>query len=276
MKPVARMPVLFLGHGTPLNALRDNAWTRTWQRLGAQAPRPKAIVVISGHWCTTGVRVTGQVRPPTIHDFGAFPQALFDIRYPAPGDPGLAARIRRLLAPVPAALDHDWGFDHGAWSVCSKAFPAADIPMVQLSVDIAQPPRFHFDLGARLTPLREAGVLILASGNVVHNLQLRERDAPFAYDWATDFNDFIRDALLAGRMDAVIDYAGQGLSAALAVPTPDHFYPLLYACGAADGDAAAIEVDDVYQGSMSMMSVSFGMAAALDAPRPPLRRRPTQ
>ncbi|MDB5444830.1 MAG: putative aromatic ring-opening dioxygenase, partial [Phenylobacterium sp.] len=126
MKPVTRMPVLFLGHGTPLNALRDNDWTRTWQRLGAQAPRPKAIVVISGHWCTTGVCVTGQVRPPTIHDFGAFPQALFDIRYPAPGDPGLAARIRRLLAPVPATLDHDWGFDHGAWSVCSKAFPAAD------------------------------------------------------------------------------------------------------------------------------------------------------
>ncbi len=148
--------------------------------------------------------------------------------------------------------------------------------MVQLSLDIAKPARFHFELGARLAPLRDEGVLILASGNVVHNLHLRQRDAPFAYDWATDFNGFIRSALLAGRMEAVVDYAQQGASAALAVPTPDHFYPLLYACGAAAGDAAAIEVDDVYQGSMSMMSVSFGMAAADGAARRPLQRRATQ
>ena len=256
------MPVLFIGHGSPLNALRTNAWTETWRRLGQELPRPKAVLLISGHWCTEGVRVTSQAAPPTLHDFGAFPQALFDIRYPAPGAPELAGKVCALLAPAGPRLDDGWGLDHGAWSVLSKAYPDADIPVVQLSIDYHHPPSFHFDLGRKLAPLREEGVLVLGSGNVVHNLRLRERDAPFAYDWALRFNAFIRESVLAGDYDAVVRYQEMGREAALSVPTPDHFYPLLYACGAALDDRAQLESDGVYQGSMSMMSLSFGRGPA--------------
>lgn len=256
----ARMPSVFLGHGTPLNALADNRWTQTWARVGREIGRPKAIVAISGHWCTYGVGVTAMAHPPTIHDFGGFPQALFDIRYPAPGDPQLAARLRDLLAPIPVVLDEQsWGLDHGTWSVLCKAYPEADIPVVQLSIDATQPPHFHFDLGAKLAPLRDEGVLILGSGNIVHNLTVFRRHADdFAYDWAQRFNDYIRDKLLAHDFQAVVDYADRGEDAAMSVPTPDHYFPLLYAAGAAGTDRATIESDGVFQASMSMLSVSFG------------------
>ena len=256
----ARMPSIFLGHGTPLNALADNRWTQTWTRVGREIGRPKAIVAISGHWCTYGVGVTAMARPPTIHDFGGFPQALFDIRYPAPGDPELAARIRDLLAPIPVVLDdRSWGLDHGTWSVLCKAYPAADVPVVQLSIDLTQPPQFHIDLGAKLAPLRDEGVLILGSGNIVHNLTVFRRHADdFAYDWAQRFNDHIRDKLLAHDFRAIVDYADVGADATMSVPTPDHYYPLLYAAGAAGADRATIESDGVFQASMSMLSVSFG------------------
>jgi 4,5-DOPA dioxygenase extradiol len=256
----ARMPSIFLGHGTPLNALADNRWTQTWARVGREIGRPKAIVAISGHWCTYGVGVTAMARPPTIHDFGGFPQALFDIRYPAPGDPQLAARIRDMLAPVTVVLDEQsWGLDHGTWSVLCKAYPAADIPVIQLSIDATQPPQFHFDLGAKLAPLRDEGVLILGSGNIVHNLAVFRRHADdFAYDWAQRFNDYIRDKLLAHDFPAIVDYASRGEDAAMSVPTPDHYCPLLYAAGAAGADRATIESDGVFQASMSMLSVSFG------------------
>jgi 4,5-DOPA dioxygenase extradiol len=255
-----RMPSVFLGHGTPLNALADNRWTQTWARVGREIGRPKAIVAISGHWCTHGVGVTAMEWPPTIHDFGGFPQALFDIRYPAPGDPRLAERICALLAPVPVVLDRQsGGLDHGTWSVLSKAYPAANIPVIQLSIDLTQPPQFHFDLGAKLSPLRDEGVLILGSGNVVHNLMVfRRYDDDFGYDWAQRFNDYIRDKLLAHDFSAVVNYTTTGKDAAMSVPTPDHYYPLLYVAGAAGDDRATIESDGVFQASMSMLSVSFG------------------
>jgi 4,5-DOPA dioxygenase extradiol len=261
---VVRMPAVFLGHGTPLNALADNVWTRHWARIGQEIGRPRAILAISAHWCTRGTGVTAMANPPTIHDFGGFPQALFDMRYPAPGDPVLAARVRDLLAPVPVVLDQSsWGLDHGTWSVLSKAYPAADIPVVQLSIDMTQKPRFHFELGARLQPLRDDNVLILGTGNVVHNLSVFRRDgAEYAYDWAQRFNDYIRDKLLAHEFDAVVNYAAVGPDALLSVPTPDHYYPLLYVAGAAGADPAVIESDGVYQASMSMLSVSFGAKPA--------------
>ena len=259
-REMARMPAIFLGHGTPLNALADNAWTRAWARVGRAVGRPRGILAISAHWCTRGIGVTAMERPPTIHDFGGFPQALFDMRYPAPGDPALAARIRDLLTPLPVVLDREqWGLDHGTWSVLCKAYPAADIPVLQLSMDMTQPPRFHFDLGRRLAALRDEGVLVLGTGNVVHNLGVFRRSEPdFAYDWALRFNDFIRDRLLAHDFDAVVNYADFGPDASKAVPTPDHFYPLLYAAGAAGDDPAVVEVDGVVQASMSMLSLSFG------------------
>jgi 4,5-DOPA dioxygenase extradiol len=255
-----RMPAVFLGHGTPMNALQDNRWTRTWQRLGREIGRPRAILVISAHWCTHGIGVTAMERPPTIHDFGGFPQALFDMEYPAPGDPALAERVRALLAPLSVVLDREaWGLDHGTWSVLCKAYPAADIPVVQLSIDMTKPPRFHFEIGQRIAPLRDEGVLVLGTGNVVHNLQVfRRQEDDFAYDWARRFNDFIRDRLLAHEFDAVVDYATVGRDAQLSVPTPDHYYPLLYVAGAAGPDPAIVECDGVCQASMSMLSVSFG------------------
>jgi 4,5-DOPA dioxygenase extradiol len=259
-----RMPAVFLGHGTPMNALQDNRWTKTWQRVGSEIGRPRAILAISAHWCTRGIGVTAMKTPPTIHDFGGFPQALFDMEYPAPGDPELAERVRTLLAPLPVVLDREsWGLDHGTWSVLCKAYPAADIPVVQLSIDMTKPPRFHFEIGQRIASLRDEGVLLLGTGNVVHNLSVfRREDDAFAYDWAQRFNDYIRDKLLAHEFDGIIDYAALGRDAALSVPTPDHYYPLLYIAGAAANDRAVIQCDDVCQASMSMLSVSFGMKAA--------------
>jgi 4,5-DOPA dioxygenase extradiol len=259
-----RMPAVFLGHGTPMNALEDNRWTKTWERVGHEIGRPRAILAISAHWCTHGIGVTAMESPPTIHDFGGFSQALFNLEYPAPGDPALAERVRALLAPLPVVLDREsWGLDHGSWSVLSKAYPAADIPVVQLSIDLTQPPRFHFEIGRRIAGLREEGVLLLGSGNIVHNLHvLCRHEDDFAYDWAQRFNDFIRNKLLAHELDAIIDYAAMGQDAALSVPTPEHYYPLLYIAGAAQSDRAVIECDGVCQASISMLSVSFGARAA--------------
>jgi 4,5-DOPA dioxygenase extradiol len=257
-----RMPCVFLGHGTPLNVLADNVWTRSWRRIASELPKPRAILSVSAHWCTHGIGVTAMEAPPTIHDFGGFPKEMYDIRYPARGEPELARRVADLLAPLPVVLDQSWGLDHGTWSVLSKAFPEADIPVVQLSIDMIQPPSFHFAVGAHLAPLRDEGVLILGSGNVVHNLMLRRRHDDFAYDWAIKFNDFVRDRLLAHEFGALIDYEEFGEAATLSAPTPDHYYPLLYAAGAAGVDTASIEIDGVYEGAMSMMSVVFGKESA--------------
>ncbi|MFC7515408.1 4,5-DOPA dioxygenase extradiol [Herbaspirillum sp. GCM10030257] len=257
-----RMPAIFFGHGSPMNALDDNAYTRAWEQIGLNMPRPRAIVAVSAHWYTKGTAVTAMEYPPTIHDFGGFPQELFDIRYPAPGDPALARRIQSLLSPVPVQLDTEWGLDHGTWSVLVKAFPKADIPVVQLSIDATQPNAFHLELGRRLSVLRDEGVLLMASGDVVHNLRTMRRGTTQGYDWAERFNTQVRDALMQGDNDKLVDYAAWGDDAALSVPTPEHFLPLLYIAGARrDDEDVSIAVDGMDLGSVSMLTAVVGKAA---------------
>lgn len=260
----ARMPVIFFGHGSPMNTLASNRYTEAWNRLGASVPEPKAILAISAHWFTRGTAVTAMEKPKTIHDFGGFPQALFDVQYPAPGDPGLAARVRELLAPVEVHLDQSWGLDHGTWSVLAHAFPGAGIPVVQLSMDATKPAQFHYETGKRLAPLRDEGVLIIGSGNVVHNLMLMRRgDGAYAFDWARRFNGEVRAALASGRHEALIDFGRLGEDARLAVPTPEHYLPLLYiAALQAEDEAVVFAIDGYEAGSLGMLSAAAGMPAS--------------
>jgi 4,5-DOPA dioxygenase extradiol len=260
MTAVARMPAIFFGHGTPMNTLAQNRYTEAWRELGESVPRPRAILCVSAHWYTHGTGVTAMQRPETIHDFYGFPQALFDVQYPAPGDPALAARARDLLAPVDVGLDQTWGLDHGTWSVLVHAFPDASVPVVQLSIDGMQPPRFHYDLGRRLAPLRDEGVLVIGSGNVVHNLRVLNRrdDAP-AFDWAVRFNDRVREALARRDHDVLIDYAAGGEDAALSVPTPEHYLPLLYVAALqAEDEPMSFPVDGIDKGSLGMLTAVAG------------------
>jgi 4,5-DOPA dioxygenase extradiol len=257
--PQSRMPAIFFGHGSPMNVLEDNVYTRAWQQLGASMPKPKAILSVSAHWYTRGTGVTAMAAPKTIHDFGGFPQALYDMRYPAPGDPALAARVRDLLAPVEVHPDHSWGLDHGTWSVLVKAFPAADVPVVQLSIDATQAAAWHFEMGRRLAPLRDEGVLIIGSGDVVHNLRMRTRDSEPPYDWAQRFNDKVRQHLLKGEMEQLADYEQWGQDAQLAVPTAEHYLPLLYIAGTKhQDDTVSIVVDGINVGSVSMLTAVVG------------------
>ena len=259
-----RMPVIFFGHGSPMNTLASNRYTEAWRKLGASVPRPKAILAISAHWVTRGTAVTAMVKPRTIHDFGGFPQALYDIQYPAPGDPALAARVRELLAPLEVHLDQAWGLDHGTWSVLAHAFPDAGIPVVQLSMDGTKPARFHYDLGKQLAPLRGEGVLIVGSGNVVHNLMLMRRgDGAAAYDWSKRFNEQVRAALASGSHQVLIDFERLGEDARLSVPTPEHYLPLLYiAALQATDEAITFAVDGYEAGSLGMLSAAAGMPAS--------------
>jgi 4,5-DOPA dioxygenase extradiol len=259
---MSRMPVVFFGHGSPMIALETNDTTRTWKAMGEAFGKPKAILCVSAHWLTQGVAVTAMTAPRTIHDFGAsFPKALFDMQYPAPGSPELAARIRDLLAPQPVALDQQgWGLDHGTWSVLSKAYPDADVPVVQLSMDASKPPEWHFELAKRLAPLRDEGVLIVGTGNIVHNLPAMnwgERHcAP--YDWSQRFNDHIKQAIVDNAPERAVNFAALGEDAAKSVPTPDHYWPLLYVLGARlPGDVAAFAPDHIEHGSLSMTSVTL-------------------
>ena len=257
----APLPALFVGHGNPMNALEDNPWTRAWARLGATLPRPRAILAISAHWYIPGTAVTAMPAPRTIHDFGGFPHELFEVRYPAPGATSLAARIRQLLAPLPVETDHSWGLDHGSWSVLRHLYPQADVPVVQLSIDETQQAAFHYGLGAQLRPLRDAGVLILGSGDVVHNLHAYAwgRHPQEPYDWVLRFETQVRDRLEAADHAPLIDYASFGRDAVLAVPTPEHYLPLLYVLGAAEpGEAVSFPVQGMDGGSVSMLAVQFG------------------
>jgi 4,5-DOPA dioxygenase extradiol len=256
-----RLPALFLGHGNPMNALEDNPWTRAWTRLGAVLPRPRGILAISAHWCTTGTAVTAMQAPRTIHDFGGFPRELFQVHYPAPGDAALAARIQELLAPLEVAADDTWGLDHGTWSVLHHVYPAADVPVVQLSIDETQPPAFHYALGARLKPLRDEGILVLGSGDVVHNLHAYAwgRHPQEPYDWALRFETHVRERLEAGDHGPLIEYPSFGSDALLAVPTPEHYLPLLYVLGAsAPAEPVSFPVEGMDGGSVSMLAVQFG------------------
>jgi 4,5-DOPA dioxygenase extradiol len=208
----ARLPTIFFGHGSPLNALETNDYTRAWRALGETLPRPRAIVAVSAHWYLPGTRVTTMAQPRTIHDFGGFPRELYEVSYPAPGEPALARRLADLLQPVQVTLDHEWGLDHGTWSVLKHVYPEADVPVVQLSIDATQPPAFHHELGAKLASLRDEGVLIIGSGNVVHNLQLYawRRRVVEPFDWAVRFDARVREAIVNANHRALIEYADLG------------------------------------------------------------------
>ena len=258
----ARMPVVFFGHGSPMNTLDRNQYTDAWRALGETIPRPRAILCVSAHWYTRGTAVTAMENPKTIHDFSGFPQALFDVQYLAPGDPRLASRVRELLAPLGVHPDHSWGLDHGTWSVLKHAYPDADIPVVQLSIDGTQPPQFHYDTGKRLAPLREEGVLVVGSGNVVHNLGLMKRNGGSAYDWSVRFNEKIREALATRDHATLVDFERLGEDARLSVPTPEHYLPLLYVAALqSEDEPMSFAVDGYDLGSVSMLTAVAGMPA---------------
>lgn len=255
------MPALFLGHGNPMNALATNSYTEAWSALGRSLPRPRAVLAISAHWYLPLRAVTAHLFPPTIHDFGGFPEELYQVEYPAAGSPELARRVQDLLDPASIRLDDTWGLDHGTWAVLKHVFPAADIPVVQLSIDASQPPSYHHEIGKRLMPLREEGVLIIGSGNIVHNLQAYgwgSRDIrPF--DWAQRFEDQVRDCLRQGDHAALVDYQRFGLDAQLSVPTPDHYVPLLYVIGLrGEEEQVSFPVQGMDGGSVSMLAVRVG------------------
>lgn len=254
-----RMPAVFIGHGSPMNTLERNRYTAAWQALGRALPRPRAILAISAHWYIDRTAVTAMAQPTTIHDFGGFPDALFQFQYPAPGEPQLAARLRELLAPVAVTLDQSaWGLDHGTWSVLAHLYPKADVPVVQLSMPYDQPGAVHAALGARLAPLRDEGVLIVGSGNIVHNLRLwGTRDARVMDSWVR-FNTKVKDRAAAGDTAAVADYLALDPDAALAVPTPEHYYPLVYALAVRAPGEKVIFFNDAGPDAIFMTSALIG------------------
>lgn len=256
-----RLPVLFLGHGNPMNAIEENGFTRRLATLGQELPRPKALLVVSAHWMTRGTWVTRMDRPRTIHDFYGFPQALFDVQYPAPGSPEVADRVRSEVSqPSIGADEREWGLDHGTWSVLKHMYPAADIPTVQLSLDMSQPSGFHYELGTKLRALRDQGVMIVGSGNIVHNLrQINFNDGVKPFDWAVEFDEWVKKRLLDRDHASLRDQATTTAAGKLSVPTPDHWYPLLYVLGAADpSENLRFEHEGIDHGSISMRCLSLG------------------
>ena len=256
------MPAIFFGHGSPTIALERNRYTASWAALGKALPRPRAIVSVSAHWYRPGTAVTAMPKPPTIHDFRGFPRELHEFQYPVPGDPELARRVQALLAPVPVELDDDgWGLDHGTWCVLSHVFPQADVPVIELAMDAMQPPAFHYALGKTLAPLRDEGVLVMGSGNIVHNLRTWTRGRPDMkpFDWATRFEHRARELMRSGDVQPLVDYETMGEDALLSIPTPDHYLPLLYVLGARkEGDEVTFPVEGIDGGSVSMLAVQLG------------------
>ena len=255
------MPAVFFGHGNPMNALARNPYTEGWAAVGRAIPRPKAILCVSAHWYVPGAAVTVNTAPRTIHDFGGFPPELYRVQYPAPGDPELARRVQKLLAPVPVEFEERWGLDHGTWSMLRHVYPNADIPVVQLSIDETKPASFHYEIGQRLARLREAGILIVGSGNLVHNLHAYAwgRHVVDPFDWAVRFEKEARAMLQSGQNGELIHYEKLGKDAQLSIPTPDHYLPLLYMIGSrAKSDAVAFPVEGVGGGSISLLSVQLG------------------
>jgi 4,5-DOPA dioxygenase extradiol len=248
------MPTLFVGHGTPMNAIEDNDFSRAWRALAGRLPRPHAILCVSAHWETHGAAVTAVGHPATIHDFYGFPEALFAIEYRAPGDPALARRVAAMLAPEPVRLADDWGLDHGAWSVLRVIYPEADIPVVQLGIDTTRTAAFHVELARRLAPLREEGVLVIGSGNIVHNLRYFRRDRSPPLDWAARFDAAVRARIEAGDVAALTHLEALGPDAQLAVPTPEHYLPLLYVMALRRDDDRLSFFNDVVTSSIAMTS----------------------
>jgi 4,5-DOPA dioxygenase extradiol len=255
------MPAIFFGHGNPMNALEHNDWTNSWATIGKEVPHPRAVLVVSAHWYLPATLVTAMPAPRTIHDFGGFPRELYEVKYSAPGDPELARRVQELLAPISVSLDQGWGLDHGTWSVLCHVFPQADMPVIQLSIDETQPAEFHYETAKRLNSLRDEGVLIAGSGNLVHNLHAygwgRRQIEPF--DWAVRFEGRARELLLADHHSPLIAYETLGRDAALAIPTPEHYLPLLYVVAQQrEGDEVSFPVEGFDGGSVSMLSVRIG------------------
>lgn len=258
----SRIPALFFGHGNPMNAIERNRWTEAWSAIGRQIPRPRAILCISAHWYLPSTLVTASEKPRTIHDFGGFPRPLYEVDYPAAGDRALCERVRDLLAPaIEVDFDTRWGFDHGSWSVLCHVYPDASVPVVQLSIDETRPASFHYEVGARLRPLRDEGILVMGSGNLIHNLHAyawgKHPVEPF--DWAVRFEEQARALMLAANHAPLIEYESLGRDAMLAAPTPDHYLPLLYVLGAAHpGEEASFPVEGIDGGSVSMLTVRIG------------------
>jgi 4,5-DOPA dioxygenase extradiol len=257
--PTPRMPVLFIGHGNPMNAITENEFVAGFRRAAHDLPRPNAILCISAHWETRGTQITAMEHPKTIHDFGGFPRELFEVQYPAPGSPELAKQTKDLVTTTDLALDTQWGLDHGAWSVIKHFYPDADVPVVELSLDHTQGPAYHYALGKELASLREKGVLIMGSGNMVHNLRMvawNRLDNKFGFDWALEASEKMKQYILAGDHRPLVDFGSQGRAFDLAIPTPEHYLPLLYALAlqARDEDVSFFN-DSPVGGSLTMTSL---------------------
>jgi 4,5-DOPA dioxygenase extradiol len=260
-----KMPVLFLGHGSPMNAIEENEFVTGWRSIGKILPRPEAILCISAHWETKGIYVTAMEKPKTIHDFGGFPVELFDVQYPAPGSPELAMETKNMIKKSLVGLDDNWGLDHGCWSVVKHLYPNADVPVIQMSLDYYQSAQYHYDLAKELSPLRKKRVLIIGSGNMVHNLGLVNRariDEPgFGYDWAIEANENMKKLILSNDHKSLIDYKSMGKAFNLAVPTPEHFLPLLFSLALKEeNEKVNIFNDKAVMGSLTMTSIIIGTA----------------
>jgi 4,5-DOPA dioxygenase extradiol len=257
-KSSERMPVLFIGHGSPMNAIDDNQYSRGWKEAAKKLPAPKAILSVSAHWETDGTYVTAMEKPKTIHDFAGFPKALFDAQYPAPGSADLARATAETIKRTKVGLDQTWGLDHGTWSVLMQMYPKADIPVLQLSLDATKAPEYHYELGKELRALRDRGVLIIGSGNIVHNLRMMRFDGKL-YDWTTEFDQKVKGFIEKGDDQSAVHYEKLGSVANYAVPTNEHYLPLLYILGARDGkEEPQFFNDKLDMGSISMRSVRFG------------------
>jgi 4,5-DOPA dioxygenase extradiol len=254
------MPILFVGHGSPMNAIEDTEFSQRWKQLGKEIPVPKAVLIVSAHWLTSGTHITAMEHPKTIHDFGGFPQQLFDVQYPAPGNPLLAKETASLVHSTVVGLDHDWGLDHGAWMIVCNMYPDAKIPVLQLSIDYSKGAQYHYDLAKELSALRKKGILIIGSGNMVHNLGMMEWSMikGGGFDWANSMNDKFKDLILNDRHDELINYQKLGKDAMLAIPTPDHYYPLMYVLGLkGKNEKISFFNDKAVGGSLTMTSVRF-------------------
>jgi 4,5-DOPA dioxygenase extradiol len=253
------MPVLFIGHGSPMNGIEHNQFSESWAKLAKEIPTPKAILVVSAHWLSRGTKITAMEFPETIHDFGGFPKELFDVQYPAPGNPELAKETASIIKSADVELVHDWGLDHGAWTVIRNMYPDAKIPVLQLSIDYTKGPQFHYDLAKELSSLRSKGILIMGSGNMVHNLRMisfDKIDTEFGFDWAIEMNEVFKKHINNRNHKALLNYESLGSAAKLAVPTPDHYYPLLYSLGLQDkNEEAFIFNDKLMAGSLTMTSL---------------------
>jgi len=257
------MPVLFIGHGSPMNGIQDNEFSARWKKMAKDIPTPKAVLVVSAHWLSRGTRITSMEFPQTIHDFGGFPQELFDVKYPAPGSPEIAKETKNLVKSISIEEDHDWGLDHGTWTIVRHMYPEAEIPVLQLSIDRNKCGKYHFDLAKELAELRKKGVLIIGSGNMVHNLSMlawdKIEEPGFGYDWALEMNERFKKHISEGDYNPLINYENLGQEARLAIPTPEHYIPLLYTLGLKEGEEQISFFNDkAVAGSLTMTSVKIG------------------